>query len=94
MLACGQKQCHLVTCKYLVEVLKTCTCTLCVLKKMLSKYQVVSVVLEGVLVVYKGKDRVDIVVSGFDDNKGFSGFQGRGHSGKKLSAVVGESLSY
>ena len=34
------------------------------------------------------------MVSGFDDNKGFSGFQGRGHSGKKLLAVVGESLSY
>ena len=32
--------------------------------------------------------------SGFDDHKGFSGFQGREHGGKKLSVVVGESLSY
>ena len=38
---------------------------------------------------------VDIVVSGgggFDDHKGFGGFQGSEHSGKKLSVVFGESL--
>ena len=38
---------------------------------------------------------VDIVVSGgggFDDHKGFGSFQGREHSGKKLSLVFEESL--
>ena len=38
---------------------------------------------------------MDIVVSGgggFDDHKGFGGFQGREHSGKNLSVVFGESL--
>lgn len=62
----------------------------CVLKKMLSKYQVVSVVLEGVLVVYKGKIVVDIVVSGGGGFNDYKGFQGREHGEETFSGCWGK----